>query len=115
MELAANNAVSQTNDKGKDGDLYGDKSTLQESKQLFTSFRYLAAFVLNQLAGIVFNILVAVSDLSIASPVTNAISFIATYIAQLYFKGTEINHVNLFKFYFGTFFIVVGMYLVINK
>ena len=80
---------------------------------MFTNMRFLMPLIVNQLAGLLFNMLVAYSDLGIASPFTNCITFIVTYLSQKYFAGESI--FSEWRFFAGTVLIAAGMYFCITK
>ena len=53
---------------------------LTEGAKMFTRLAFLVPFLVNQGASVFNNFLVAASDLSIAVPIVNCITFIATFI-----------------------------------
>ena len=85
---------------------------LSDTGDMFSNWRFLVPFLLNQVGGILNNFVVAASDLSIAVPFVNCITFIITFITQKILKGESL--VDL-KFFSGSMLIMVGMYFCINK
>ena len=89
-----------------------DENALKETGNMFSNWRFLLPFAINQLGSVINNFVVAASDLSIAIPAVNCITFIITYISQKALKGESISDI---KFFMGTTLIMIGMYFCINK
>ena len=89
-----------------------EKNALSETGSMFTNYKFYVPFLLNQVGGILNNFVVAASDLSIAVPAVNCITFIKTFISQKVLKGESITDL---RFFAGSLLIMVGMYFCINK
>ena len=83
-----------------------------EGMKMFANLRFLLPFILNQLASVLNNFLVAKSDLSIAVPVVNCITFQVTFITMRLLKGTSLID---FRFLAGSLLIMIGLYLCLTK
>ena len=79
---------------------------------MFTKIRFLLPFLLNQVASILNNFLVAKSDLSIAVPVVNCVTFQVTFISMRLLKGSSLLD---FKFFAGSVLIMLGLYFCLTK
>ena len=88
------------------------KSALKETGQMFSNWRFLVPFLLNQVGNIGNNFLVGMSDLSIASPFVNCITFIFTFMTQRVLEGKSLIDG---RFFAGSVLIMGGMYFCINK
>ena len=87
-------------------------NALKETGSLFSNIKFIVPLVVNQLGSILNNFVVAASDLSIAVPAVNCITFIITFLTQKWLKGEKISD---WKFFIGSGLIMVGMYFCINK
>ena len=67
-----------------------EKSVLKETGSMFARLTFLIPFIINQLGSILNNFVVAASDLSIAVPVVNCITFIVTFISSRVLKGQSL-------------------------
>lgn len=76
--------------------------------KMFTQLGFLVPFLLNQSASIFNNFLVAKSDLSIAVPAVNCITFMVTFITQKILQGDSLIDG---KFFAGSCLVMLGMYL----
>ena len=63
-----------------------DQNQLKEGAKMFTKLAFLIPFLVNQSASIFNNFLVAKSDLSLAVPIVNCITFIATFVTARLIK-----------------------------
>ena len=75
---------------GSDSKGGSEKGVLKETGSMFTSPKFLIPFIINQLGSILNNFVVAASDLSIAVPVVNCITFIVTFISSRVLKGESL-------------------------
>ena len=113
----ATNAYMEVGSKTEDqGETKENKTQLSnqvvEGVTMFTRLKFLVPFLLNQAASILNNFIVAKSDLSIAVPVVNCITFIVTFITMRLIKGDSLVD---FRFFAGSVLIMLGLYLCLNK
>ena len=113
----ATNAYMEVGSKTEDqGEKKENKTQLSnqvvEGVTMFTRLKFLVPFLLNQAASILNNFIVAKSDLSIAVPVVNCITFIVTFITMRLIKGDSLVD---FRFFAGSVLIMLGLYLCLNK
>ena len=80
--------------------------------KMFANLGFLLPFLLNQAASIYNNFLVAKSDLSIAVPAVNCVTFIVTFITQRLLAGQSLIDG---KFFGGSCLVMAGMYLCMTK
>ena len=102
----------KTKKKGKATDDKSGGNVLTEGMKMFANLSFLLPFILNQLASVLNNFLVAKSDLSIAVPVVNCITFQVTFITMRLLKGTSLID---FRFLAGSLLIMTGLYLCLTK
>ena len=85
MELGSKNeSEPKTKTKAQKSKESGNQ--LSEGVKMFSNLPFLLPFLLNQAASIFNNFLVANSDLSVAVPVVNCITFITTFITERLLK-----------------------------
>jgi len=110
--------------KEKAGDGKDGKNELSEGVKMFTRLAFLVPFLINQAASIFNNFLVAKSDLSIAVPIVNCVTFMATFITarllvqrQAAKAGRPNDAPSLIdpRFFAGSVLIMAGLYLCLNK
>jgi len=65
------------------------KSFLNELSFLLVNWKYLSAFLLNQLGSMLYYYSLGQSALSIAGPLTNTLTFVFTYISGTVFFGEK--------------------------
>ena len=114
MELGSKKDESKTTSTELEGTEKKNtiSSEVVEGVTMFTRMKFLLPFLLNQAASILNNFLVAKSDLSIAVPVVNCITFQVTFISRGLLKGTSLIDV---KFFVGSVLIMLGLYLCLTK
>ena len=109
----------------KDGE-HAAKNTneLKEGVKMFARITFLVPFLVNQGASVFNNFLVAKSDLSIAVPIVNCVTFMATFVtARLLVQreaaklGRPQDAPSLLdnRFFAGSVLIMAGLYLCLNK
>ena len=77
------NALMEVGSKDSDSDsdkAKKDENELSAGVKMFTKLAFLVPFLVNQGASIFNNFLVARSELSIAVPIVNCITFVATFV-----------------------------------
>ncbi|XP_043483773.1 transmembrane protein 234 homolog [Leptopilina heterotoma] len=80
------------------------KQLLQETLFLFTNFKYLAPFVINQIGSVVYYFTLQTTDLSLAIPVSNSLTFLITALT-----GRLLGEGNIHRnTYIGMLFILFG-------
>ena len=100
------------------------ENELIEGIKMFLKCGFLIPFLLNQTASIYNNFLQAKSDLSIAQPIVNCITFFATFITARLIQrhtatkaGKPEEALSLFDawFFLGSLLIMAGLYLCLTK
>ena len=79
---------------------------------MFANLAFLVPFLLNQGASIFNNFLVAKSDLSIAVPAVNCVTFLVTFVTQRLLKSQSLVDS---KFFAGSTLVMIGMYFCLTK
>eukprot|EP00347_Sterkiella_histriomuscorum_P004132 403361632 len=87
-------------------------SVMGEVVNMFKNIGFLLPFIINQLASILNNFVLAASDLTIAVPAVNCITFIVTFITQKILNKESLID---FKFFGGCLLIMFGMYFCLTK
>ena len=91
---------------------------------MFTKLAFLIPFLVNQSASVFNNFLVAKSDLSLAVPIVNCITFIATFVTARLIKQRQAANAGRpgeapslidTRFLLGSVLIMGGLYLCLNK
>ncbi|KAF7993885.1 hypothetical protein HCN44_011154 [Aphidius gifuensis] len=77
---------------------------LKQMLFLFTNLKYIVPFLINQCGSLLYVFVLGQTDLSLAVPVTNSLTFVFTAIAG-WLKGEEKAHINT---YIGTLMILLG-------
>ena len=117
MEIGA-----QDDEKAKAAAEKDGQNELKEGVKMFTKLAFLVPFLINQTASILNNFLVAKSDLSLAVPIVNCITFIMTFITARLIKKYQARQQGKAgpslldsKFFLGSLLIMAGLYFCINK
>jgi len=86
-------------------------SLFLELKFLFTNWQYCLAYLLNQCGSLLYYYTLGQVDLSIASPLTNTLTFIVTYLAGILLFGEKDEESNIEK-KIGLTFVCSGVLLI---
>jgi hypothetical protein len=85
-----------------------DPGLLSKTKNIFTNWRFLLPFLLNQSASLANNFVIGASDITVVIPVVNCVTFIFTFITQQIMDGESIFN---WRFIMGCLMIMAGIYL----
>ncbi|KAK3092023.1 hypothetical protein FSP39_024503 [Pinctada imbricata] len=86
------------------------RQTLSELIFLFSNWKYLLPFLINQSGSVVYYLTLATADISLAVPITNSLTFIFTILSGR-LLGEKINNIQT---YIGMVLVLIGVLLCVS-